>query len=206
MSGGRVRASRWITHSQRHSFVPHTFTLAIFAAALLVAVPAAAQTAPRELRVRMGELGRELADGGEGTKLIRFFPRHSPLTNESTPDPDGAAGPVLRRVLRPDSVRAHLEGTPVMCAFEGALGPVTPPWRYAGGGWFTSRGRYGSAWSLKWVRERGLWVVRQITEEYHISRPLLGRPVGEISRDTPAYSWLPEERRYAGATEWYPDA
>lgn len=114
--------------------VPHTFTLAVVAAALLATVPAAAQTAPRELRVRMAQLGRELAGGGR----------------------------------------------------------------------FTSRGREdGSPWSLRWARERGHWVVREITGEYHIPRRVLGRPIGEISRDTTAYAWLPEERRYATATEWY---
>lgn len=57
--------------------------------------------------------------------------------------------------------------------------------------------------SLRWGRERGVWVVRQITETYYIPRRLLGTVVGGISPDTTAYSWLPEERRYAVATEWY---
>jgi hypothetical protein len=184
--------------------VPHTFRLAILAVALVVAVPAAAQTAPRELRVRMGQLDRALAKGDGAAKIIRFFPRDSPLTIVRTPDPAGAEGPVLRRVLRPDSVRAHLESTDGGCAFGGVIGLVTGEWRYVGRGRFTSRARgAGATLSLGWARERGVWVVRQITEKYYIPRRLLGTAAGELSRDTTAYAWLPEERRYAAAMEWY---
>ncbi|HEX8673547.1 MAG TPA: hypothetical protein VF710_16745 [Longimicrobium sp.] len=184
--------------------MPHTFRLPILAVALLVAVPAAAQTAPRELRVRMGQLDRALETGDDGTKLIRFFPRESPLTIVRTPDPEGAAGPVLRRVLRPDSVRAHLKSTDTGCALGGVMSLLTGEWRYVGGGQFTSRrGKAGPSLSLGWARERGVWVVRRISEEYYIPRPVLGTAVGELSRDTTAYAWLPEERRYAAATEWY---
>lgn len=184
--------------------MPHTFRLAILAAALLAAVPAAAQTAPRELRVRMAQLASGLGEWDEATKIIRFFPRDSPLVIVRTPDPTGAAGPVLRRVLSPDSVRAHLENMPTMCAFGGAMIGMTGQWRYEGRGRFTPSGRdAGSTRSVEWARERGLWVVRRITEEYYIPRHLLGTAVGEISRDTTAYAWLPEERRYAAATGWY---
>lgn len=184
--------------------MPHTFRLAILAATLLVAVPTAAQTAPRELRVRMGQLGSAVARGDEGTEIIRFFPRNSPLEIVRIPGPGGAAGPVLRRVLPPDSVRSHLESTDVMCAFGGALGEMSDRWVYAGGGRFRARGRdAGHSRSIEWARERGSWVVRRITEAYPIFPRVLGTPVGELSRDTSAYSWLPEERRYGAATEWY---
>lgn len=84
--------------------MPHRLGLAILAgAALLAAVPAAAQTAPRELRVRMAQLADALAEGDEGTTILRFFPRYSPLAIVRTPDP----GPVRSRVLHPDSVRAE---------------------------------------------------------------------------------------------------
>ena len=183
--------------------MPHTFRLAILAA-LLVAVPAAAQTAPRELRVRMGQLGRALAEEPEGTAIIRFFPRRSSLVIERIPDPGGAAGPVLRRVLRPDSVRAYLKETNLMCAFGGALEGAREGWRYVGRGRFTPLDRDGGPLRfVEWTRERGSWVVRRITEEYYIGRRVLGTPMGEISRDTTAYAWLREERRYGAATEWY---
>lgn len=184
--------------------MPYTFRLAVLVAALLAAVPAVAQTAPPELRERMGQLGRALAEGGGGTKIIRFFPRHSPLTVVRTPDRSGAAGPVLRRVLRPESVRAQLDSTDVMCAFGGALEGVTGRWRYAGGGRFISPDPDASpARSLDWVRERGSWVVRRITDGYYIPRRVLGTAIGEISRDTAAFAYLPQEQRYAAATEWY---
>ena len=203
MPGAFARYRR-LTHSQRDCLVPHTFRLAILAAALLAAFPTAAQTAPRELRARMGQLGSSVAEGDEGTELIRFFPRYSPLEIVRVPDPGGAPGPVLGRVLPPDSVRAHLESTDVMCAFGGALGDMTDRWIYAGRGRFTARGRDARPpRSIEWARERGSWVVRRITEEYQIPRRVLGTPVGEFSRDTSAYSWLPEARRYGAATEWY---
>lgn len=184
--------------------MPHTFRFAVLVAALLIPFSAAAQTAPRELRVRMGQLRSVQEGGNEGTTIIRFFPRDSPLVIVRTPDPDGAAAPVLRRVLRPDSVRAQLASTDVMCAFGGAIGGVTHRWRYVGGGRFTSRERDGRPnRSIEWARERGIWVVRRITEEYYVSRRVLGTAIGEISRDTTAHASLPEEQRYAAATEWY---
>jgi hypothetical protein len=179
--------------------------LAALAVGIFVCGPAAAQAAPHELRVRMGQFVQALSDSDGGTGgIIRFFPRHSPLTIERVPDPSGAMGPVLRRVLHPDSARTHLENSDLGCAFGGALGMVTDEWHYMGAGRFAprSRGDRGRL-SLEWVRERGVWVVRRITEAYYIPRRVLGTAVGEMSRDTGAYSWLPEERRYAVATEWY---
>lgn len=152
----------------------------------------------------MGQLSRALEGGSEGADIIRFFPRDSPLTIVRAPSPRGAAGPVLRRVLRPDSVRAHLEDTDAGCAFGGALFGMTGGWRYTDRGRFTRQRRDPTPFhSIDWVRERGTWVVRQITEEYFRPRRVLGTAVGEISRDTTAYAWLPEERRYAGGMEWY---
>ncbi|HEX8360949.1 MAG TPA: hypothetical protein VF613_12615 [Longimicrobium sp.] len=184
--------------------MPHAFRLAILATVLLAAAPAAAQTAPRELRVRMAQLDRVKAEGARGTRIIGFFPRYSPLEIVRIPSPEGAAGPVLRRVLRPDSVRVHLESKDVACAFGGMLFWVIDRWSYEGRGRFTPQGRHlGAIRSLEWARERGAWVVRRITEEYYVPRRVLGTAVTEISRDTTAYAGLPEERRYARVTEWY---
>ncbi|CAA9312190.1 MAG: hypothetical protein AVDCRST_MAG68-1429 [uncultured Gemmatimonadetes bacterium] len=149
----------------------------------------------------MGQLGRALATGDGGKTIIGFFPRHSPL--EIVRAPLSGSGPVLRRVLRPDSVRAHLEGTEIMCAFGGAMGGVAE-WGYMGGGRFATRGRHVDAIRLlEWTRERGSWVVLRITERYHVFPRVLGTEIGEISRDTTTYADLPEERRYGAATEWY---
>jgi hypothetical protein len=152
----------------------------------------------------MGELGRAMQSGHEGESIIRFFPRDSPLVIVGTPDPGGAAGPVLHRVMPPDSVRAHLEGENLMCAFGGALGGVSDRWRYAGRGRFEPPIRdVGDARAVEWTIERGRWVVGRITVDYYTPRPVLGTGVDEISPDTAAYSSLPEERRYASRTEWY---
>jgi hypothetical protein len=170
--------------------------------ALLCAAPAAAQTAPADLRQRMRQF-EAAGERGEDA-LIRFFPRNTPLEVVRTPDPDGAAGPTLRRVLAPDSVRAHLERAGTGCAFGGTLLQWADGWRYVGGGRSAARGAHvGRGSSIQWGRERGTWVVRRITEEYHIPRRLLGTAVGELSRDTTAWAWLPEERRYATLTDWY---
>ena len=62
-----------------------------------------------------------------------------------------------------------------------------------------------SAWSrvyVQWRREDGAWVVDAIADEGDYVLPLLGRPVGMISRDT---SLVPEGMAYAAGTAWYRD-
>lgn len=172
-------------------------------AAAVFAVSASAQTAPRDLRSRMAQLGHAIEREDDASRLLRFFPRESALVVERTPNPAGAAGPVLRRVLSPDSVRSHIEDTIGGCAFGGALGELQGRWVYVGQGRFVPRTRGGTVRLVEWARERGSWVVRRIVEDYAIPRRLLGTAIDEVSRDTAAYAWLPEERRYAAATDWY---